>query len=276
MAFNLNGVATDADLKFRNPFRSRTNTLLKSYIDSQLLLIRLKKLEEQGSTRDLNGDEKIELEQCVLMYKDLIRPGGVHKVSEKENNQLVDRVKSLLRDVQQKRWGDAFSEHDVANLDVIKAGTDIPEQAAGKLTLGDTWTLMKAAKTLAGPQNAPNAATDETLLEAAKIIARLQRAGEDGQLGGNFISNMVAKAMAAQGNLGAGVSAGVKQPAGKGTQWVRHFDEDGDPYYEHDVHESTYDLPAGDTWINGVNLIPSIVPRTTKARFQIINPYLVS
>ena len=79
---------------------------------------------------------------------------------------------------------------------------------------------------LAGPQNAPNAATDKTLLEAADIIARLQGAADGGKPGGNFIADMVAKAMAAQGNLGAGVSAGVKQPAGKRTQWVRLFDKD--------------------------------------------------
>ena len=101
MAFNLNGVATDAGLKFRNPFGSRTNTLLKSYIDSQLLLIRLKKLEEQGSTRALNVEESNELAQCVVMYTDLKRPGGVHKVSEKENDQLKNDVKSLLQDLQQ-------------------------------------------------------------------------------------------------------------------------------------------------------------------------------
>jgi hypothetical protein len=35
---------------------------------------------------------------------------------------------------------------------------------------------MKAAKMLAGPQNAANAATDETLREAAERIARLQNA----------------------------------------------------------------------------------------------------
>ena len=276
MAFNLNGVATDAGLKFRNPFGSRTNTLLKSYIDSQLLLIRLKKLEEQGSTRDLNVEESNELAQCVVMYTDLKRPGGVHKVSEKENDKLVDDVKSLLRHVQKKHWCDAFNEHDVDNLDVKEAGTDIPEQAADTLTYGDTWKLVKAARMLAGPQNAPNAATDKTLLEAADIIARLQGAADGGKLGGNFISNIVAKAMAAQGNLDAGVTAGVKQPAGKRTQWVRHIEADGDVYYEH-PHPSKASvrvLPAGDTWIDEEDA--SLNPSTTKARFQIINPYLVS
>ena len=59
---------------------------------------------------------------------------------------------------------------------------------------------------------------------------------------------------------------------------MRCYDEDGDVYYDHDLHESVRELPAGDTWIDGdnVSLIPSIVSGPTKARFQSINPYLVS
>lgn len=264
MAFNLNGIATDVDFKFLNRFGSKTNTLLKSYIDSQLLLIRLKKLEEQGSTRDLNGEECKELAHCVALYMDLKRPGGVHKVSEKENDQLKNDVKSLLQDLQQTHGGDAFKEHDVFNLDVKEAG----EKAADKLTYRESFKLFNAARILAGPQNAPNAATEKTLLEAADIIARLQGAADGGKPGGGIIADMVARAMAAQGNLGAGVSAGVKQPAGKRTQWERHTEADGDVYYTHDLHESVRELPAGDTWIDG--------DKATKARFQIINPYFVS
>jgi hypothetical protein len=97
MAFALNGIATDAHdhYNFLNPFRRKSHSLLKSYIDSQLLLIRLENLKKQGSTRDLNEDEGKELEKCVAMYKDVKRPRGVNRASEQEIDGLVNEVKSL-------------------------------------------------------------------------------------------------------------------------------------------------------------------------------------
>lgn len=278
MACNLNGLATDAGAgyNFANPFRRKSHSLLKSYIDSQLLLIRLENLKKQGSTRDLNEDEGRELEKCVAMYKDVKRPRGANKASEPENDELVVRVKDLLREVQQKRWGDAFSQHDVAKLDVTEARTGIPEKAANNISMGEKYNLLQAAGVIISNPNAENngsAADKEKLRKGFAILERMQRgvnAAGGEQPGGGFAASMLARAMAVQGPRKA---AGTPATA----QWVRYLDADsGDYYFVNAASNATvWDLPAGDTCIdeNGAHVSPG---NPTKARFQILNPYLVS
>ena len=270
---NLNGLATDAGAgyNFANPFRRKSHSLLKSYIDSQLLLIRLENLKKQGSTRDLDEDEGRELEKCVAMYKDVKRPRGANKASEPENDELVARVKDLLREVQQKRWGDAFSEHDVAKLDVTAAGTGVPEKAANNISMSEKYYLFQAAKVMMSNPNAENdgsVADKEKLRRAAAI---LERAGE--QPGGGLVASMLARAMAAQGPRKA-------EGAPATAQWVRYLDSASNDYYFVNAasNATVWDLPAGDTCIdeNGVRVSPTSGGNGTKARFQILNPYLVS
>ena len=275
---NLNGLATDAGAgyNFANPFRRKSHSLLKSYIDSQLLLIRLENLKKQGSTRDLDEDEGRELEKCVAMYKDVKRPRGANKASEPENDELVARVKDLLREVQQKRWGDAFSEHDVAKLDVTAAGTGVPEKAANNISMSEKYYLLQAAKVMMSNPNAENdgsVADKEKLRRAAAILERVQRGGNAAggeQPGGGLMAGRLARAMAAQGTRKA---AGTPATA----QWVRYIDAESGDYYFVDAASNTtvWELPAGGTCIDedGAHVSPG---NPTGARFQILNPYLVS
>ena len=77
-------------------------SLLKSYIDAQFLLLRLEKLENQGSTRVLNASEAKELRECVAKYSEIQK--GVLDVSEKENAALVVRVRNLLEEVKDNEF----------------------------------------------------------------------------------------------------------------------------------------------------------------------------
>jgi hypothetical protein len=273
MACNLNGLATDAGAgyNFANPFRRKSHSLLKSYIDSQLLLIRLENLKKQGSTRDLTEDEGRELEKCVAMYKDVKRPRGANKVSEQENDGLVNEVKTLLQDVQQKHWGDAFSEHDVANLDVTEARTGIPEKAANTISMSEKYNLLQAALVMMNNPNAENNGSAADKEKLRKGFAILERAGE--QPGGGLVASMLARAMAAQGPRKA-------EGAPATAQWVRYLDSASNDYYFVNAasNATVWDLPAGDTCIdeNGVRVSPTSGGNGTKARFQILNPYLVS
>jgi hypothetical protein len=69
----------------------RVNSLLKSYIDTQFLLIEysLQNLKKQGSTRVLNEDEGRELEKCEGMFSSVQSLMGVDKGLGLEN---ADRV----------------------------------------------------------------------------------------------------------------------------------------------------------------------------------------
>ena len=77
-------------------------SLLKSYIDAQFLLLRLEKLENQGSTRVLNASEAKELRECVAKYSEIQK--GVLDVSEKENAALDVRVRNLLEEVKDNEF----------------------------------------------------------------------------------------------------------------------------------------------------------------------------
>jgi hypothetical protein len=79
----------------------RVNSLLKSYIDTQFLLIEysLQNLKKQGSTRALNEDEGRELEKCEGMFSSVQILMGVDKGLGLENAERVGRVAALIREL---------------------------------------------------------------------------------------------------------------------------------------------------------------------------------
>jgi hypothetical protein len=85
-------------------------TLLKQYIDAQFLVIRLEKLKNQASTRELNGSEVKELNDCLIKWKEIVFVGSV---SKEENIALVDRAYNLFRAVQDLN----FQHINTANQD---------------------------------------------------------------------------------------------------------------------------------------------------------------
>jgi 3'-phosphoadenosine 5'-phosphosulfate (PAPS) 3'-phosphatase len=119
-----------------------------------------------------------------------------------------------------------------------------------------------------GSENDGSVADKEKLRRAAAI---LERAGE--QPGGGLVASMLARAMAAQGPRKA-------EGAPATAQWVRYLDSASNDYYFVNAasNATVWDLPAGDTCIdeNGVRVSPTSGGNGTKARFQILNPYLVS
>jgi hypothetical protein len=83
----------------------RVTSLLKSYIDTQFLLIEysLENLKKHGSTRALNEDEGKELEKCERMFSSVRSLLGADKELGLENAERVGRVASLVREVRQPR-----------------------------------------------------------------------------------------------------------------------------------------------------------------------------
>jgi hypothetical protein len=75
--------------------KNKPQVLLKSYIDAQLLLLRVEKLRRQVSTDILNENEVKELNSCIQMVN-----------SSQEKNKVVDDVSEegnakIIRDVSQ-------------------------------------------------------------------------------------------------------------------------------------------------------------------------------
>jgi hypothetical protein len=103
----------------------RVNSLLKSYIDTQFLLIEysLQNLKKQGSTRVLNEDEGRELEKCEGMFSSVQSLMGVDKGLGFENAERVGRVAALIRELRGVRQPPAPRpvEREDAHLAEIKA-----------------------------------------------------------------------------------------------------------------------------------------------------------
>jgi hypothetical protein len=194
---------------------TQKETLLKQYIDAQFLAIRLEKLENQASTRELNGSEVNEFNDCVAKYTKYTKSlNGVGIVSEKVNNELLDRVKSLIQGVQ--------------------------ELQSNRVQLA----LVKASRKVIA----------ERRVELARKAAEAEKARK-------------AEANPEPGDIPVG------------GEWVRWWNAEKNAEYFHDpgTGESLWVLPAGKTFRHGDDLSkanPRPVP--TAARFQSINPYLVS
>jgi hypothetical protein len=195
-------------------FRKRPQSLLKSYIDAQLLLIRVEKLKKQGSTRVLNADEDKELAQCISTFRSE-RLTGVENVSEVENAELVAKVKSRIQEVQ--------------NLN--NKNRQLANQAANK-------------------------ASNERLIEVRKAEkarqAEFARKAEVNPVPGKI------QAMA---------------------EWVRYWDTNKNRPYFHNraLTQTVWVLPEGCPFRHGnTESSENQGMGLTKARFQILNPYLVS
>jgi hypothetical protein len=83
-------------------FNVKASWLLKPYIDTQFLLLRLEKLKKIASDRILDADEAKELNECIAKYSEIQK--GVVDVSAKENKDLLERAKSLIQGVQELGW----------------------------------------------------------------------------------------------------------------------------------------------------------------------------
>jgi hypothetical protein len=201
---------------FFNGSQKEKETLLKQYIDAQFLAIRLEKLENQASTRELNGSEVNEFNDCVAKYTKYTKSlNGVGSVSKNVNNHLLERAKSLIQGVQDLTW----------NREAL------PKVQAARKVIADG------------------------IVELARKATAVEKARK-------------AEANPEPGNIPAG------------GEWVRWWNAELNAEFFQDPANSNHTewvLPAGQGFVHGDDLSKENPrPVRTSARFQSINPYLVS
>ena len=206
-------------------FNVKASGLLKPYIDAQFLLLRLERLKNQGSTRELNASEAKELRECIAKYSEIQK--GVGDVSAKENTALVARVCVLLREVQDN---DFTKKQEAAQA----ADNNRPEN----ILRNHRWkadTLEKKRK----------ADVEKQIVEAEFAIEKARRAE-------------LQNPRQVQAETARRATPARRAEPEKVVDWVRWWDprtDSGKEYFENSrTNDKTWDPPPeGESWEYGNN-----------------------
>jgi hypothetical protein len=107
--------------------KNKPQVLLKSYIDAQLLLLRVEKLRRQVSTDILNENEVKELNSCIQMVNSSQEKNKVvDDVSEEGNAKIIRDVISLLESV--KAIDDSRRKNAAGKAELNRGTNTVPVQ----------------------------------------------------------------------------------------------------------------------------------------------------